>query len=140
MADSVWDILILGAGPAGISAALTAHARGRSAMVISNPFAQSHLAKSKTVENYPGLTGKSGLEILTAMTEGLTAQGIPLTTGRVTGAMPLGQQFMVSVGQDIYTARALVLATGAAMGKPYPGEQELLGAGVSYCATCDGML
>ena len=47
---------------------------------------------------------------------------------------------MVSVGTDVYTGSALILATGAAQPKPYPGEAELLGRGVSYCATCDGML
>lgn len=136
--DSVYDILILGAGPAGISAALTAKARGRSVMLLSNDPMESPLAKARQVDNYPGLTGVSGREMLAAMAEGLG--DIPLVRGRVQTVMPIGDTFMVGAGQDMYTARSLILATGMALAKPYPGETELLGKGVSYCATCDGML
>lgn len=140
MQNNACDILILGAGPAGISAALTARARGRRVLVISNPPQTSALAKAKQVDNYPGLTGLTGAAVLENMTAGLTAQGIELVTGRVTAAMPMKTGFMVSVGQQVYTAGALILATGSALAKPFPGESELLGRGVSYCATCDGML
>lgn len=136
--DSVYDILILGAGPAGISAALTAKARGRSVMLLSNDPMESPLAKARQVDNYPGLTGVSGREMLSAMAEGLG--DIPLVRGRVQTVMPMGDTFMVGAGQDMYAARSLILATGMALAKPYPGETELLGKGVSYCATCDGML
>jgi thioredoxin reductase (NADPH) len=108
--------------------------------VISNPPETGALAKARQVDNYPGLTGMSGTEVLEQMTAGLAKQEIPMVTGRVTAAMAMKTGFMVSVGQQVYTARALILATGAALAKPYPGEAELLGRGVSYCATCDGML
>ncbi len=134
------DILILGAGPAGISAALTAHARGRRTIVVSNPPGTSALSRAHRIDNYPGMTGMSGAELLAAMNAGLERQDIPVVTGRAAAVMPMGESFMVSVGQDVYTAGALILATGAARAKPYPGEAELLGRGVSYCATCDGML
>lgn len=140
MTDTTYDILILGAGPAGISAALTAHARGRSVLVVSNDPMQSPLAKAPAVDNYPGLTGKSGRELLAAMVDGLAALAIPLVTGRVTGIMPFAGTFMATVGQTFYTARSVILASGMAPGRAYPGEREYLGSGVSYCATCDGML
>ena len=141
MDGNVFDILILGAGPAGISAALTAHARGRSVMVLSAEPMATPLAKAERIDNYPGLPGMSGRDMLSAMLESLAAQDIPLVKGRATGIMPFGGRFMVSAEQDVYQARTLILAAGAQQGaKPYPGEAELLGRGVSYCATCDGML
>jgi thioredoxin reductase (NADPH) len=108
--------------------------------VISNPPQTSALAKAKRIDNYPGLTGISGAAMLEQMLAGLRVQDIDLTEGRVTAAMAVKGGFMVSVAQQVYTCRALILATGAALAKPYPGEAELLGRGVSYCATCDGML
>ena len=140
MDDFTCDILVLGAGPGGISAALTARARGRRVTVISNPPGTSSLARAHKIDNYPGLGGMSGAALLSAMEKDLREQDIPLITARVTAAMPMGGRFMVSAGQDIYNASALILATGAAQPKPWPGEAELLGRGVSYCATCDGML
>ena len=139
MNETSFDILVLGGGPGGISAALTAHARGRSALVISNPGGTTALSKAHRIDNYPGLTGLSGAEMLAKMAEGLAALSIPTVTGRVTGVMPMGKSVMVSVGQDVYTGKALILATGSAQPKAWPGEAELLGRGVSYCATCDGM-
>ena len=140
MTSRTFDILILGAGPAGISAALTARARGRTVMLLSNDPMESPLAKAKAVDNYPGLAGMSGKKLLTAMLSGLSEQEIPVVTGRAQAIMPLGDAFMVSAGQEVYTARSLILANGMALARPYPGEREFLGAGVSYCATCDGML
>ena len=137
--ETSFDLIVLGGGPGGISAALTARARGRGVLVISNPGGTTALAKAHRIDNYPGLVGLSGAELLEKMTDGLKALSVPVLTGRVTGVMPMGKSVMVSVGQDVYTAKALILATGAAQPKPYPGETELLGRGVSYCATCDGM-
>ncbi len=139
MNETGFDIIVLGGGPGGISAALTAHARGRKTLVITNPGGTTALAKAHTIDNYPGLVGMSGADMLAAMTKGLADKEIPVLTGRVTGVMPMGKTFMVSVGTDVYTGKALILATGSAQPKAYPGESELLGKGVSYCATCDGM-
>ncbi len=136
-----FDILILGAGPAGISAALTAHARGRSAAVLGADPMGSPLARAERIENYPGLAGMSGRDMLAAMLGDLERRGIPRATGRITAGMAFSGQFMVSLEQDVYQARAIILAAGAQQGaEPLPGERELLGRGVSYCATCDGML
>ena len=134
------DILILGGGPAGLSAWLSCHARGLSARLITNPPEHSNLAKAERVDNYPGFAGVSGKELLGAMYAGAQSLGLEPLYGRVTALMALGDRFMASVGQQVYTARALILATGMAPPLQYPGEAEFLGRGVSYCATCDGML
>ena len=140
MDEAVCDILILGAGPAGISAALTAHARGRTVTVLGADPMRSLLAKAPRIDNYPGLPAVSGRDLLAAMLDGLAARGIVPVTCRVTGAVAFGGQFMVSAERDVYQARSLILAAGAQQGTSFPGEAELLGRGVSYCATCDGML
>ena len=134
------QVLILGGGPAGISAWLTCHARGLDARLITNPPEHSNLAKAERVDNYPGFAGLSGLELLRRMYDSAQSLGMAPVYGRVSAVMPMGDSFMVSVGQDVYSAKALILATGLPPVRPYPGEAELLGRGVSYCATCDGML
>ena len=109
-----YDVLVIGGGPAGLSASINVRARGRSALVVSNPLEENPLWRAEKVDNYLGLPGLSGVQMPDA--------------------------WYVSVGPDMYNARAVVLAAGVARGKKFAGEAELLGRGVSYCATCDGML
>jgi len=134
------DIIIIGGGPAGVSAALTAKNRGKSVKLISNSPEQSNLWKAKVVENYPGLPNISGQELLKIFRKQLDDAGVELITARALNALPMGSSFSVSCGQDYYDARALILTVGITQQATYPGEQEFLGRGVSYCATCDGML
>lgn len=134
------DVIVIGGGPAGISAALTALQRGRSAAVVSGPPEDSSLWKAERIDNYPGFPGISGAALLQRMTEHALASGAEFIRGRALSVLPMGGSFGVSVGADFHEALAVVLATGAARGRAFPGERELLGRGVSYCATCDGML
>jgi len=134
------DIAIIGAGPAGISAALTARNRGKSVEIISNDPFDSGLAKAERIDNYPGLVGESGTEIVSGMLAGLESVGLEVRHGRVISVLPFDGEFLVGVGQDMVQARSVILAVGAMKGSQLPGEQRLLGRGVSYCATCDGML
>ncbi|MDR2957836.1 MAG: NAD(P)/FAD-dependent oxidoreductase [Coriobacteriales bacterium] len=136
----MYDIAIVGAGPAGLSAAMTARARDKSVLLVSNPANNSPLAKAQQIDNYPGMPAVSGLDLLTVMTEQAVMSGVELVNDRVISAMTVGQAFSLTTGDDIYEARALILALGAQKAKPLPGEMEYLGRGVSYCATCDGML
>lgn len=134
------DTVIIGGGPAGLSAALTLRARGKTVTVVTSGAEGSHLAKAERVENYPGLPGASGKDLLDAMTAQAKAQGVDFHPGRATSLLPMGNRFGVAVGSDYLDAGAVILAAGISMGKPYPGETEFLGRGVSYCATCDGMM
>lgn len=137
----IYDVLILGAGPAGLSAALQCSARGKTALVIGNPPRTSLLFKAEAVDNYLGLPNISGSAMMDAFyAHASKADGVSFVEGRALNAMPMGGSFYVSVGSDVYQGRAVILASGVARARPYPGEQELLGKGVSYCATCDGML
>ena len=135
-----YDVLVVGGGPAGLSAALNVRARGRSVLVVSNPMEENPLWPSERVDNYLGMPGVSGREMLTAMRRHARASGAELLTGKALSAVQASGIWYVSVGTEMYNARAVVLAAGVTRGKKFPGETEFLGRGVSYCATCDGML
>lgn len=134
------DIIIIGGGPAGVSAALTAKNRGKSVKIISNGPEQSNLWKSKLIENYPGCPNISGEEMLTTFREQVDEAGIEVIGVRALNALPMGNNFSVSCGQDYFDCKALILTVGITQQSAFPGEEEFLGRGVSYCATCDGML
>ena len=135
-----YDVLVIGGGPAGLSAAINVRARGRSVLVVSNPLEENPLWRAEKVDNYLGMPGLSGAELLTAMRRHGERSGAEFLTGKVLNAVRMPDAWYVSVGPEMYNARAVVLAAGVARGKKFPGETELLGRGVSYCATCDGML
>ena len=134
------EILVIGGGPAGLSAAINARARGKSVLVVSNPVEENPLWRAETVENYPGLPGVTGAELLTAFRTHAEKAGAELLAGKALNAAYYPGSWFVSVGSDVQEAEAVILAAGVARGKKYPGEERLLGSGVSYCATCDGML
>ena len=135
-----YDVLVIGGGPAGLSAAVNVRARGRSVLVVSNPLEENPLWKSERVDNYLGLPELSGRELLETMRRHAEKAGAAFRDGRVVSALPSGGQWYVGIGSDMEHASALILAAGVARGKKFPGEAEFLGRGVSYCATCDGML
>ena len=134
------DILVIGGGPAGLSAAVNARARSRSVLVVSNPLEENPLWPAERVDNYPGLPGVSGADLLRDLRRHAERSGAEFLTGRALSSVQMGDAWYVSVGTDMYNAKAVILAVGVARGKKFPGEAEFLGRGVSYCATCDGML
>ena len=134
------DIIVLGGGPAGLSAAVAARSRDRDVLVIGNPAQDNPLARAERIDNYLGLPGLTGRELLDAMQRHAENMGVQTVTGRVTAAMPWNGGYALTVGGDVYQCRALVLAPGVVRAAKLPGEEALLGRGVSYCATCDGML
>ena len=135
-----YDVLVIGGGPAGLSAALNIRARGRSVLVVSNPLEENPLWKAEKVDNHLGMPARSGAEMLREFQAHAEAAGVEFRSGKVLNAMQMGDNWYVSIGTDMENAKALVLAAGVARGKKFPGEEEFLGRGVSYCATCDGML
>jgi len=136
---STYDVLIIGGGIAAVSAALTCRNRGKNVAVVVNSVQSQSLYKAEMITNYPGvtMTGKEFAEMLNRQLEGCGAE---LIHGRALSVMPLGDTFGVAVGNDFYEAKSVILALGITRENLYPGEGEFLGRGVSYCATCDGML
>ena len=134
------DVLVIGGGPAGLSAALNVRARGRSVLVVSNPLEENPLWRAERVDNYIGLPGVSGAELLTIMRRHAEDAGAEFRQGKVLSAVHMGDTWYVSVDSDMENAPTVILAAGINRGKKFPGEAVFLGRGVSYCATCDGML
>lgn len=132
------DIAVVGAGPAGLSAAVNAVARGKSVRVFSST--EPYLARAEQVNNYLGFPGVSGRDMMEKFRKHAEALGIKPEHGTVTNILPFGGNFMLNFSGEMVEAKAVILAVGAAKAKPISGEEELLGRGVSYCATCDGML
>ena len=134
-----YDILVLGSGPAGLAAAVGARGRNKSVLVIGNRWQDSPLAKAEKVDNYLGMPGRTGAEMLEEFYNHAVKAGVEFVTGRAISLMAWNG-FMVTVGSQVYEGSALILAPGVSRQAKYPGEGEYLGRGVSYCATCDGML
>lgn len=134
------DIAIIGSGPAGASAAITARLRGKSLLLFGSKDLSDKIGKAHTIQNYPGLPGVTGEGLRTALQNHLAAMDIPVTEARVNAVYAMGDYFAVQTAETTYEAATVILATGVVQGKPLPGEEEFLGRGVSYCATCDAPL
>ena len=134
----MFDIAVIGAGPAGYSAAINARKREASVIVIGSH--TGWLAHAERIDNYPGMPGVSGEEMLEMMRSQAKAMGAELRGGVVHQVIPVGETFALSLGADFVEAKKLILCTGAKQPELLPGEERLLGRGVSYCGTCDGML
>ena len=136
----MYDLIVVGGGAAGTSAALTARNRGKTVAVVANPVETSSMYKAERMDNFPGMPSVSGQEMAAAFRTQLEESGAELIAGRALSVVPMGGSFGVAVANDFYESRAVILAVGITRERLYPGEAEFLGRGVSYCATCDGML
>ena len=134
-----YDIIILGSGPAGLSAAVAARGRNKSVLVVGSRWQDSPLARAERVDNYLGMPAMSGAELMERFYRHAEEMGANMAAGRVVALMPW-DGFQLTAGGEIYQGKALILAPGVVRQAKYPGESEYLGRGVSYCATCDGML
>ena len=136
----MFDVIVIGGGPAGLSAAITLRQRGKEVAVISNDHTKSGLYKAKELGNYPGLPGVSGPELLSKLMDHASGMGACLISGKVSNILPGGEVFHVGYDMEFESSKCVIIATGVVQSSLFPGEEELLGRGVSYCATCDGML
>lgn len=135
-----YDIAIIGTGPAGLSAGITAKIRNKKILLIGNPNFSDKVQKAHQIQNYLGLPAISGEDLAKAFKNHIDSMDITITEGKVNAVYPMGSYFGLQVSQDIYEAETIIVATGVVTGKNFKGENELLGRGVSYCATCDAPL
>jgi len=135
-----WDIVIIGTGPAGVSAALTAKNRNKSILLLGSGEMSEKVAKAHEIRNYPGLPFIKGADLAAAFREHLDRMEIEITEKRVGAIYAMGDYFALQAGEEMIEAETVILATGVVQAKPLPGEEEFLGRGVSYCATCDAPL
>ena len=136
----MFDIAIIGSGPAGISAAINCKIRNKSFVLFGQNELSHKVEISEKINNYPGFPNITGKELNAKMLEHLNSMEIEITDERITGIYKMKDKFTLLVDRKMFEARAVILCLGAETIKPLPNERELLGRGVSYCATCDGML
>ena len=134
------EIAVIGSGPAGVSAAITAKLRGKRVLLFGSRELSDKIGKAHRIQNYPGLPDVTGEELRAAFQRHLDSMGIAVTEARVNAVYAMGDYFAVQTAQETYEATTVILATGVVQGKALPGEEEYLGRGVSYCATCDAPL
>ena len=134
------DIIVVGGGPAGMTAALYALRNGKSALVIEKEGFGGQVTLSPKIENYPGMTQVSGMELADKMMEQILEQGADIEIENVTDIEPKGGNWVVITEEgSAHEAKAVILATGVKhrmLG--LPGEDDLVGNGISFCAVCDG--
>ncbi|MCM1364891.1 MAG: NAD(P)/FAD-dependent oxidoreductase [Faecalibacterium sp.] len=136
----MFDTAIIGAGPAGISAALNLKLHNKNFIWFGSKSFSIKVEKSEKIANYPGISMVSGSELNKSFLQQIDEMGIELTDEMVTNISSTRNGYMILGGNKIYDAKTIILATGGVTAKGLPGESELLGHGVSYCATCDGFL
>ncbi len=136
----MYDIIIIGSGPAGLAAAIYGERARLSLLVIEKqPLSGGQIINTTDVDNYPGLQGVGGFELAFKLRSHADAMGAEIITAEVKEVALSGDVKRVVTEDAVYEGKTVILATGATHRKlGVPGEEELLGAGVSYCATCDG--
>ena len=135
-----YDVAVIGTGPAGLSAAVTATIRNKSVLLLGSRDLSEKLGKAHEIQNYLGFPAVPGEDLAKAFRAHLDSMGIAITEKRINAVYAMGDWFALQSGEEMLEASSVILATGVVPGKPLPGETELLGRGVSYCATCDAPL
>ncbi len=135
------DCIIVGSGPAGVSAALTLKANGKSFLLFGSPNLSEKIEKAESIRNYPGFLGGSGKSFAEDIKKQLRQLEITVTDEKVSGVYALKDKFTLLTQEgNTYESKTVILACGVGTVKQIAGEEAFLGRGVSYCATCDGVL
>ncbi|MBA7662096.1 Thioredoxin reductase [subsurface metagenome] len=139
MINNNYDVIIIGGGPAGLSAGLYASRARLTSLLIEMGLVGGLITESELVENFPGFPeGISGLELGQLMHQQATKYGLETLLAEVTGIELSGKQKVVKTTKGDFIAKAVIIASGSERLKlGIPGEEEFTGKGVSYCATCD---
>ena len=135
----MYDILIVGGGPAGLTAAIYAARAGKTVAVLERETPGGQIVSAPLVENYPGILSISGAELAQKMTEQAKSLGAEFLFTEAAGLSKTQDGFLVSCADDALEAKTVILATGASHRKlGLSQEDALTGCGISYCAVCDG--
>ena len=137
--EKIYDVVIVGAGPAGLTAAVYTSRGNLSTLMLERGAPGGQMATTEDIENYPGFDHILGPDLSTKMFDHARKFGADYAYGDVTDIVDGEEYKTIHVGKKEYKARTIIISTGAEYKKMgIPGEDELTGSGVSYCAVCDG--
>lgn len=136
----IYDSIIIGSGIAGASAAMNLKIRNKTFLIFGSPSFNAKAIKAEQILNYPGMPDINGRQLSDAVFNHLKQMDIAVTDKKINGVFRYNDTWHVTSGMEMFEARTVILATGVEFSNPLEGEQALVGMGVSYCATCDGML
>ncbi|MFA5561370.1 MAG: FAD-dependent oxidoreductase [Eubacteriales bacterium] len=135
----MYDVIVIGAGPAGLTAAIYAARAEKKVLLLEKETFGGQITASPQIENYPGFQTISGNQLAEQMVEQVLALGVDVEPEEVLGIREEGRIKYVRTEQGEHATRSVVIATGAKHRQlGLPGEDRLIGEGVSYCAVCDG--
>ncbi len=136
----MYDIIIVGAGPAGLSSGIYASRLGAKTLILEKLNPGGQITLSSEIENYPGVCEpKSGIEFMACWPEQAKRFGAEIKSEEVTKIIPNEKKYKIKTHNNEYEAKAIIVATGATPKRAgFEGEEEFIGRGVSYCAVCDG--
>ncbi len=135
----MYDLVIIGDGPAGLSAGIYAVRYGLDTLILEKDVISGQIALTDIVENYPGFSSIAGMELMDKFKEHAQEAGVTTEDGEVLNIKSDGNKKIISTDEGEIEAKAVIIATGAnPQHLGVPGEEEFAGRGVSYCATCDG--
>ena len=135
-----YDIAVIGTGPGGLEAAITGTIRNKKVILLGSKDLSMKLVRAHEIQNYLGFPAVRGEDLARAFQAHLDQLGIGITEERVSAVYAMGDYYALQAGEQMIETTTVILATGVVQGKPLPGEEEMLGHGVSYCATCDAAL
>ncbi len=138
--DNRYDIAIIGSGPAGIEAAINGKIRNKKVIIFGSDSLSNKLVKAPKVNNFLGFFNVTGLELRNKFKNHIDNMGIEITNERINNVYAMGDYFGLMVNDKMYEAKTVILTTGVQNVKGFKGEEEFLGKGVGYCATCDAPL
>lgn len=137
--NKMWDIIVVGAGTAGLTAAIYGQRAGKQVLLLESGIYGGQIVNAPEIENYPGIATVSGYQFAMNLYEQATGLGAVLENGKVIGIQEKASNWMVQTEEAVYVGKAVILATGAKHRRlGLKQEAELTGKGISYCATCDG--
>lgn len=138
--DERYDIAIIGTGPAGLEAAINAKIRNKNIIIFGNKDLSPKIARAAKINNFLGFYNIAGIELKEKFAAHIEAMGINIVNEKINNVYAMGEYFALMVNEKMYEAKTIILATGIEYAKPLKGEEEFLGKGVGYCATCDAPL
>jgi len=136
--DKNFDVVILGCGPAGLSAAVNAIIRNKRVLVMGTEICSPPLHKAQLIDNYLGLPQVKGQDLLEAFMEHAASRGVEISPHRAETISEIDGIYHILSGDQVIASKTIIIATGVPYKPTLPQEEFFLGKGLGYCATCDG--